>query len=136
MTRIAAGMLIVVAQAANATIWSGVYTSPQSERGEKAYNRSCGTCHREDLSGSDDGAPALRGSVFFERWKDRPLSEMYFVIAETMPQDAPKSLSPAEYADVISFILRRNDAPAGDTELPTDLQKLKRIVIVEKPSPR
>jgi mono/diheme cytochrome c family protein len=124
-------ILVVAAQAA--TIWSGVYTLEQSERGQKAYGRSCGTCHRDDLSGSDDGAPALKGAVFFERWKDRPLSEMYFVIAETMPQDAPGSLSAAEYADIISFLLRRNDAPAGEMALPTDLQKLKRIVVVEKP---
>ena len=136
MNEILVWILVVVAQAAGATIWIGVYTTGQSERGQKAYSRSCSTCHREDLSGSDDGAPALRGSVFFERWKDRSLSEMFFVIAETMPQDDPKSLSPAEYVDIISFMLGRNGAPAGDTELPTDQQKLKRIVVVEKPSPR
>jgi len=136
MTRIAAGMLIVVAQAANATIWTGVYTIQQSERGQKAYSRSCSTCHRDDLSGSDDGAPALRGLVFFERWKDRPLSEMFFVLAETMPQDAPKSLSPAEYADIISFMLSKNDVPAGESELPPDMQRLKLILVTEKRSPR
>jgi len=61
---------------------------------------------------------------------------MFFVVAETMPQDDPKSLSPAEYADIISFVLSRNSMPAGEFELPSDMQKLKRIVVVEKPSPR
>jgi mono/diheme cytochrome c family protein len=134
--RVVVTVLIAVpaaAQPANITIWTGVYTTQQSERGQKAYGQSCSSCHRDDLSGSDDGAPALRGPVFIERWKDRPLSEMYFVLSESMPQDTPGSLSGKEYADIISFMLSRNDVPAGASELSSDMETLKRIVFTEKP---
>jgi mono/diheme cytochrome c family protein len=121
------------AQPANATIWDRVYKTEQADRGAELYDRTCSSCHRSDLSGGDDGAPALRGSPFFLRWKNRSLSELYFVLAETMPQDAPASLSGKEYADIISFILKKNEAPAGENELVPDMERLKPILITEKP---
>lgn len=127
-------MIVIAAlQATTITIWNGVYTPQQSERGQKAYSQSCSSCHRDDLSGSDDGAPALRGAVFVERWKDRPLSEMFFVLRESMPQNTPGSLSGKEYADILAFMLNRNDVPAGHAELSSDMEMLKRIVFTEKP---
>ena len=99
-------------------------------RSRRRYlNRTCSSCHRSDRTGGDDGAPALRGDPFFSRWKDRSLADFYFVLAETMPQDAPSSLSRKEYADIISFILKEKvDAPAGDAELVPDEERLKHIV--------
>ena len=124
-----------IAQSANTTIWDRVYKTEQSDRGEDLYDRTCSSCHRSDLSGGDDGAPALRGTPFFLRWKDRSLSDLYFVLAETMPQDAPSSLSRKEYADIISFILKKNDAAAGESELLPDMERLKHILFTEKPAP-
>ena len=122
-----------IAQSADATIWDRVYKKEQADRGEDLYDRTCSSCHRSDLSGGDDGAPALRGTPFFLRWKDRSLSEIYFVIAETMPQDDPASLSGKEYTDIISFILKKNDAAAGESELLPDMERLKHILFTEKP---
>ena len=124
-----------MAQSADTTIWDRVYKSEQADRGADLYDRTCSACHRSDLSGGEDGAPALRGNPFFLRWKDRSLSDLYFVIAETMPQDAPGSLSGKEYADVISFILRKNDAAAGESELLPDMERLKHVMLTEKPAP-
>lgn len=124
-----------MAQSVNRTIWDRVYKAEQADRGEGLYDRTCSSCHRSDLSGGDDGAPALRGNPFFLRWKNRSLADFYFVLAETMPQDAPASLSGREYADVISFILKKNDAAPGESELPPDTDRLKRIVVTEKPAP-
>ena len=123
------------AQSANATIWDRVYKTAQADRGADLYDRTCSSCHRSDLTGGEDGAPALRGTPFFLRWKNRSLSELYFVLAETMPQDAPASLSGKEYADVISFILKKNDAAAGESELLPDTERLKHILFTEKPTP-
>ena len=120
------------AQGSAATIWDGVYTAQQAERGRDSYTRACSGCHGGDLSGRDDGAPALRGAVFTNRWKDRPLSEMYLVIAETMPEDAPASLKGAEYADIMAFLLKSNDIPAGAAELPSDSAGLKRILFIAR----
>ena len=48
----------------------------------------------------------------------------------TMPADAPGSLKPAEIADVIAFILKKDSMPAGETELPADPSTLKAIKLV------
>jgi len=46
-----------------------------------------------------------------------------------MPQDKPNTLSPEETADLVAYILNANQLPAGDTPLPTDLEKLKDIKV-------
>jgi S-disulfanyl-L-cysteine oxidoreductase SoxD len=120
-----------VAQAKK-TVWDGVYTAQQADRGEQIYKRACSYCHRADLSGGDDGAPALRGAPFVGQWKDRPLSEMFFVLRETMPQEDPGSLKAEEYADIIGFLLESNGARAGDAELPADNETLKGIVFTSR----
>ena len=116
------------------TVWDGVYTDEQSRRGQQLYGRVCAGCHLIDLSG-DDG-PALRGSVFFSRWGDKALTDLFLKIAVTMPQNASGSLKPAEYIDIVSFLLKNNDAPAGTSELPADLDQLDTIQITAKPTQR
>ena len=49
------------------------------------------------------------------------------------PRPAPASLSPQDYVDIISFLLNANKMPAGDTELPPDVEKLEQILITERP---
>ena len=46
-----------------------------------------------------------------------------------MPQDGPGSLSPAQYADVLAFMLNKNKFPRGRIELPADLDGLRTIRI-------
>ena len=115
------------------SVWDGVFTKQQADRGKEAYGRACTSCHRDDLSGNEDGAPALRGAVFSERWKDRPLSEFYFVLRETMPQDEPASLTTQAYVDIISFILSGNNMSAGEGELAPDMESLKQIKFTARP---
>jgi mono/diheme cytochrome c family protein len=112
------------------TIWEGVYTDEQAERGERAYEQECAACHLDDLMG-DGIAPALIGSSFFFRWSALSVSDMYVAIRTTMPQGAPASLSPAGYADISAFLLQKNKLPSGDTELPTDTDDLEEILITE-----
>lgn len=126
---------LVMTQPPAKSVWDGVFTKAQADRGKEAYSRACTYCHRDDLSGNEDGAPALRGAVFSERWKDRPLSEFYFVLRETMPQDDPASLTAKAYVDIISFILSGNKMPAGDVELPPDMETLSRITFTPGPRP-
>ena len=33
------------------TVWDGVYTREQAQRGEKLYEQECGRCHGDDLTG-------------------------------------------------------------------------------------
>ena len=57
------------AEAADPTVWGGVFTAEQATRGEGAYERECATCHLADLLG-DGIAPALTGAAFGFRWSD------------------------------------------------------------------
>ena len=41
----------------------------------------------------------------------------------------PASLTPAEYAQVVAYLLKINDVPAGEHELPPDSEALKKIRI-------
>ena len=112
------------------TIWDGVYTDEQAGRGQRTYEQECAACHLDDLMG-DGIAPALVGSSFFFRWSELSVGDMYSAIRTTMPQSAPASLSPAGYADICAYLLQRNTVPAGDTELPTDMDDLEEIAITE-----
>ena len=106
-----------------------VFTDQQASRGQDVYTRACAACHRNDLCGNEDGAPALRGAAFVGRWAGRPLSEFYFVLAETMPQDAPGDLTAREYVDIISFVLQRNGMSAGAKDLPADMPSLSTMAL-------
>jgi cytochrome c len=124
----------------NATVWDGIYSGAQARRGEEVYKRSCGYCHRDDLSGGffDNGVgrtPALAGprafdSSFVERWKNMTMAEMVATVAATMPQQEPASLSAQAYVDVVCYLLSKNDVRAGQTDLPTDVEALQHVVIV------
>jgi cytochrome c5 len=116
-----------IVQAPKGSLREAVFTNEQAERGREAYSHACSYCHRDNLSGNEDGAPALRGSEFLEKWQNRPLSEFYFVLSETMPQDAPSSLTRREYVDITTFILKNNEGSAGTTELPGDEEGLSRL---------
>lgn len=116
------------------TVWDGVYTNAQAERGQESYKTLCGHCHRDNLTGggSEAGAPALSGPIFTVRWRDQPLAEMFLTIGTTMPKNKPDSLTPDIVIDIVSFLLKANEMPAGREELPPDLEKLKQIVLTEK----
>lgn len=133
--RTASSAASATGQEARKTVWDGVYTEKQAERGQQTYKRACGYCHRDNLSGGggDAGAPALVGSSFSFRWRGVTLAEMFDTIETTMPQDDAASLSPQTCIDIISFLLKANEMPAGDTELPPDTEKLEQILITEKP---
>ncbi len=119
------------AEAADPTVWDGVFTAEQATRGEGAYERECATCHLADLLG-DGIAPALTGAAFDFRWSDLSVGDMFVAIRATMPQGAPASLSPQAYADIVSYVLQRNDFPAGDAELPSDEAVLNTIMITSE----
>ena len=119
---------VTAASAQSKTVWDGVYTDAQAARGKKLYIASCAACHQEGLQGADL-APALKGDEFLLLWNDKPIGEFVDRVANTMPQDAPGSLTPQENADIVAYILQVNRFPAGSTELPTDAGLQKNIAI-------
>ena len=119
---------VAAAQAAATSVWAGVYTEEQAKRGEAIYYERCGACHGPQLEGGDM-TPALLGGVFTSTWNDLPLSDLFERIRITMPLNQPSTLSRQQTADVTAFLLKSNKWPAGQTELPRELEPLKEIQI-------
>ena len=106
---------------------SGVYTADQAKRGQAVYGEQCAKCHLEDLSGGT--SPPLVGNDFLGAWKGRSIGALLDQVKMTMPFDNPGGLMPAQYADVIAYMLSMNKFPAGDKELPSDPAPLQQIAI-------
>ena len=124
--------LVSVAAQERTTVWDGVYTEAQAERGRVAYAQSCASCHADDLRGRST-APSLVEESFAFLWEDMSIGDLFERTRTRMPSAQPGSLAGATYADILAFIAQKNGYPAGATELPDDLAVLKRIRITAKP---
>ena len=113
------------------TTEDGVYTDAQATQGKNVYSQSCASCHLDDLSGSGQALP-LAGDAFMQSWEGQTVDDLYEVIHDTMPQDKPGTLTTDATVQVISYILKFNKFPAGQTELPSDPAAMKAILITTK----
>jgi quinoprotein glucose dehydrogenase len=112
---VVASAVAVPSSQTSTSVWSGVYTAAQATAGEALYAAHCAKCHGGDLAGVEQ-APALAGSTFRQRWQQATLAKLYDRV-ESMPPKDPKSLSAKQYADILAFMLRANDVPAGTAPL-------------------
>ena len=118
------------------TVNDGVYASEQAVRGKKGYTVYCESCHAADLAGTnsgDSGAPPLRRDGFME---GSDANALYTKIRETMPFDAPNSLSVDEYIDILAYVFQENGFPPGRAPITADAESLKRIRIVKSARPQ
>ena len=115
------------------SIWSGTYTEAQAERGAADYKARCAACHGADLRGISHAA-GLVGMGFMFLWEGRSLGELYSKIRNEMPQDQPRSLSKGSYEDILAFILKSNEFPAGDAELESGKNALDKLMITSSPN--
>jgi mono/diheme cytochrome c family protein len=113
------------------TTQDGVYTEAQAARGETKYGQNCAVCHSSDLKGIGE-SPALSGDRFSQAWNGHTGDELFGLMKSTMPKGAPGSISADDYADIMAYILKVNQAPAGSTELKGDPDALKNITITGK----
>jgi mono/diheme cytochrome c family protein len=117
------------------TTWDGVFTEAQAKRGEAIYTESCAGCHGPDLAGLDT-APSLTGPDFNMDWADLPVDDLFERVRTTMPADNVGGLTREQYADVVAYVLSKDNFPAGASELPSDNAALKQIKFVaQKPAP-
>jgi cytochrome c len=108
---------------ARISIWDGVYTDTQADRGRTLYMQNCGRCHGADLSGTFEIPPLI--GRFMPYWSGSTLDALFDYVSTAMPLGNPGSLSAAANADIVAFILKSNDLPSGAKELNSD--KLKAI---------
>lgn len=121
-TGVLAGAIGVVAtQAATAqegrTVWDGIYTEQQATRGETVYQAECTFCHLDDLQGDAFATPLIE-DAFTVRWVGARVDDLLTVVQVTMPADRPNTLPDQAVADVVAFLLKMNEYPAGEQELP------------------
>lgn len=113
------------------TVWEGVYSDSQADRGREQYSMKCASCHGTNQEGQG-AAGALRGSAFLMHWNGHSVDELVSRIWTTMPQDDPGSLSEPSTVDLVAFLLKANAFPSGDHDLPAASEVLKMIKITPK----
>ena len=113
------------------SVWDGVFTAEQAERGAAAFKTSCSECHGNDLAG-DGFAPALSGSDFMGNWNDLTVGDLFERVRISMPPSGPSAVTPAQKADIIAHIMNVNKFPAGTVELEPKTEVLKGIKIEMK----
>lgn len=135
MTRaLAVAVAVYLAAAATAaqttttrTVWDGAFTAEQAVRGQAQYATTCARCHGAALEGGMGAS--LVGMPFWNKWRDQSVADLLGYVSKNMPMGVQASaLSPAVYADIVAFILRSNDLPAGAADLTADSVVDVRIV--------
>ena len=121
-----------------ASVWDGVFTDVQAERGRAVYAGACGLCHGRRLNGAPDdpdmrSTPPLVRARFLRTWAGRSLATLFEYTRATMPEDNPGSLTDEEYVDVIAYMLSVGGMSEGEAELRPDLGRLARVVIEQQP---
>ena len=115
------------------SVWSGVYTTAQADRGRLVYAGQCGRCHGDDLGGNR--AYPLAGERFMDHWDAHTLQQLFRRIRETMPPADAGTLSAADARDVVAYVLQQNGFPAGPTELAHGEGELSAVQITGKTGP-
>jgi mono/diheme cytochrome c family protein len=129
-----ASVMALKAQGASRNVWDGVFTAEQATQGKALFDNKCALCHGAELGGAEM-APPLAGGVFLGNWAGQTAGDLFTRIKSTMPANDPGSLSSAEAAQAVAYILSYNQFPAGTTTLPTDEASLGQIAITaEKPA--
>lgn len=115
------------------SVWDGVYTQAQAQRGQALYGQQCSSCHGEKLTGKEsEDSPALSGGDFQSEWTGRTVGDLFRKILRKMPQDNPGKLTPQQSVDLAAYILSFNAFPAGKAELPPQNDALATIHIDAK----
>ena len=110
------------------SIWDGVFTAEQAERGAAAYKTNCSECHGGDLMG-DGFAPSLAGADFQGNWNDLSVGDLFERVRISMPPSGPSGVPPEAKVDILAHIFNQNKYPTGTTELEPKIEVLKTIKI-------
>ena len=109
---------------------SAPYTQAQVQVGKQQYATSCQSCHGAQLQGVS--APALAGSAFGK--SHLSISALRTVVTTQMPLTAPGSLTPAQYASLMAYLLAANCVkPSGNGTTPfpaADQSAFKTVILV------
>lgn len=123
----------LLAQDTTKSVWDGVYTQAQADRGQAVYNSECASCHGDQLNGGEM-APPLAGGEFMANWNGLTVGQLFERIRTGMPPGTPGKLSHEAKVDCVAYMLAYNKFPAGSAELPQQAAMMNVIKIeAEKP---
>ena len=116
------------------SVGDGVFSVEQSRRGEVQYLEICERCHEKNLGGGgdlDEFVPPIVGEEFLSEWAQWSVGDLFEFMTLEMP---PKRSERAEvtanmHIDILAYILEQNGFPAGQAELPPDMDPLVNIDI-------
>jgi len=114
------------------SVIDGVFSVEQSLRGEAQYLEVCERCHEKDLGGGgdlDDFVPPIVGEEFLSEWAQWSVGDLYeFMTLEMPPKRSERAeVTPNMHIDILAYILEQNGFPAGQAELPPDMDPLVNI---------
>ena len=119
------------------SVWSGVYTAAQNQRGQEFHADVCAMCHGPRLNGAGQSemppSPAIAGGTFLRKWSGQNVAVFFVIVRHTMSFDSLGTLTDQQSIDAIAHMLAVSGIPAGDRELPPDPGALAGIVIEAKP---
>ena len=102
------------------SVWEGVYSTAQAERGAGIFASDCTECHPVGQFGDPS---------YIETWAGQTVDALFALIRRQMPYENPGSLSRREYEDVLAYVLSLCGPPAGDADLKSRGGALRGIVI-------
>jgi cytochrome c5 len=131
-------MMLLIALAAlqpphPTSVWDGVYTAAQAERGSAVYEMRCRRCHAGDQHGVNGSS--LAGEAFMLHWEGRTIDRLVRRIRDTMPPDAAGTMTETDAVDAVAFLLQRNRFPEGAIELAPEPTVLAHIQIRSSAGP-
>ena len=95
-----------------------VYNKAQAKSGKKLYKKHCLSCHEKGYF-----------EPVFLAWKGESAGTLYSLISVAMPESAPGSLNPDEYADIFAYVLKEIGYPASTTTLDPASKAFSKIII-------
>lgn len=115
------------------SVWDGTYSASQADRGARLFIEHCIACHSNKAGemGGHGPAPSVIGEDFTFRWYDASLADLFDAIRQTMPEGAPNSLAPEQYADLTAYVLQLNGFPSGPTELAAASYEALQVIWIE-----
>lgn len=115
-------------EAPSRSVWDGVYTKEQANRGEVVFAQECSQCHGPTLAGGEE-APALTGPAFLANWGGLTVGDLLERVRISMPPNKKGKLSRLQIVDVLTHIMSVNGFPEGKSELERETEKLRQIKI-------
>lgn len=115
------------------TVLNGVFTLAQAERGRKAYEALCSSCHMPEPSTT--GVPPLEGQKFMDNWREDSVNSLFNYIRNRMPPKASPRLSEETSVDIVAHLLALNMFPTGSRELTANALGSIQLVGKDGPAP-